>query len=265
MPEGDTIHRSAIALDRALAGAVVVRVGGSAAGPRLRELCGRAIANVEARGKHLLVLMQDGAALRTHMRMSGSWHLYRPGERWQRPEHRARLVLETASAIAVCFDVPDLELIDARDLAGHPKLSTLGPDVLAADFSADRALERWRALGDREIGEALLDQGAVSGIGNIYKSESLFRARVHPFDPVSALSDEVLVSLAKAARRALGERVPRTERAVRAAPHAVYERRGLPCPRCGAPIERAWQGRPRRSTYFCPACQPRRSGGPAER
>jgi endonuclease VIII len=238
-----------------LAGRTLLRVQGVRATPALRRLAGLCVTGVEAVGKHLLVRLSDGSVIRSHMRMSGSWHLYRPGERWQRGEHRARLVLETAEAVAVCFDAPTIELIASGAFADHPVLSSLGPDVLADDFSIAEAVRRWRALGDLAVGEALLDQSAVSGIGNIYKSESLHRARIHPFDPVSGLSDRALEVLAKAARRLLVERAPKTRAPPRASPHAVYDRKGLPCPRCGTPIERRPQGRPRRSTYFCAKCQ----------
>ena len=148
---------------------------------------------VEALGKNLLIRFDNGLELRTHLRMNGSWHRYRPGERWRRPPARARLVLEVPGAVAVCFDAPVVELFETRAEALHPALRRLGPDLLGPGFAAGGATEAVRRLRDparagRAIGEALLDQRALAGIGNVYKSEVLFIERVDPWAAVGGLS-----------------------------------------------------------------------------
>src|SRR5262249_24123256 len=141
--------------------------------------------------------------LRTHMRMKGSWHVYRPGERWQRPKGAMRVVVETADFQAVAFDVPVAEFQRARELARDPAVAGLGPDLLDAGFDEAEAVARLRARGEMGIGDALLDQRALAGIGNIFKSEVCFAERVHPFTPVAALDDEVIRRLVRTARRFL--------------------------------------------------------------
>ena len=196
------------------------------------------------------------------MRMTGSWHLYRPGEPWLKPEHRARIVLETDEYVAVCFNAPVVELIAPGRERRHPSLSRLGPDVLAPAFDLAEAVRRLRERDEREIGEALLLQSAVAGIGNIYKSETLFVCRLDPFTPVAALSDEQLARVLLVARRLMSENLgpgPRTtRRALTGGRSWVYGRAGLPCLGCGATVRRRAQGAQRRTTYWCPECQRRR-------
>src|SRR5688572_6029590 len=183
MPEGDSIFRAARTLHRALAGRSVTAF--TSVFPRLTRidddaaLEGRVIERVESRGKHLLIWFGPNLVLRTHMRMNGSWHIYRPGERWQRPRHDMRIVIETAEIHAVAFNVPVAEFETAASLARE--IHDLGPDPLSRDFDAAAAVERIAARGDVEIADALLNQTAIAGIGNIYKSELLFMAGVHPF------------------------------------------------------------------------------------
>jgi endonuclease-8 len=202
---------------------------------------------VEARGKHLLMRFERGAVLHTHMGMTGSWHLYREGSRWRRPAHRARAVVTAEGVVAVCFDAPTVELVSP---AQEPPLAALGPDVIAADFDLAEARRRLRSAPEREIGVALLDQGAVASIGNIHKSEALFACGVSPFARVADLDDAILGRLLRTAARRMRESVLR-----RAPSRSVYGRAARPCRRCGTQIERAPQGRPGRSTYFCPQCQ----------
>ncbi len=256
MPEGDTILRAARTLSRALEGRAVLRFR-SAAGAA--DLAGRTVARVEARGKHLLIHFDDGRVLHTHMRMSGSWHIYRPGECWRKPERFARAVLETDAFVAVCFSAPVVELLSAADLARHPSLARLGPDLLRPDFETGAAASRLRGRGSATIGEALLDQGSVAGIGNIYKSETLFVCRVNPFLPVERVSPADLDRLLAAARRLMSASVEGTSRRTRgrlAGPrYWVYRRSGQPCLACGATIRMRRQGDAGRSTYWCPECQ----------
>jgi endonuclease-8 len=260
MPEGDTLWRAARTLNQALAGQVVTgfraRDPAVAAAARRLRVLGDTVARVEAQGKHLLVRFARGATLHTHLGMRGSWHVYRPGSRWRRPEHEARAVVETPRAVAICFAAPTVEVLSARSGAEHPRLRALGPDVVSPDFAAAPAVARLRARASLEIADALLDQTALSGIGNIYKSETLFLCGVDPFAPVAALDDATLDRLARTAERLM-------KRAVAApAPRArtwVYERAGRPCRRCGTVLLMRRHGLWSRSTYWCPRCQPRQA------
>lgn len=257
MPEGDTIHRAARTLDKAIAGRVVT----AASSPRpdlagVGELPGRAIVRVEARGKHLLVRFDDGSSLHTHMGMEGSWHVYRPGERWWHGEHRAVVVLETEAWVAVCFDAPLAELCGP---GVEPLLvRNLGPDLLVPEVDLDEAVARLSAIGDRPIGEAIMRQDRVAGIGNVLKSEVLFLTRVSPFTPVGELDSATLARVLREARRWMvrsvrsGRRITRQRAGSRV---WVYDRSGEPCFECGATIRMRRQGASARSTYFCPTCQ----------
>ncbi len=159
------------------------------------RVVGSRIERVDAQGKHLLVGFDVGLTLHTHLRMNGSWHRYRPGEPWRRSPARAVCVLEVPDAVAVCFDAPVVELLDTRALAIHPVLATLGPDLLAPTPDVDTAVSRLGASGRRDtpVGEALLDQRALAGLGNVYRSELLWEARLSPFVPVEAVSEETLL------------------------------------------------------------------------
>jgi endonuclease VIII len=274
MPEGDTLHRTADGLRPYLVGRPVTsaRSGGSGATPQAGRLVGSTVTEVEAVGKNLLIRFDNGLELRTHLRMNGSWHRYRPGERWRRPPARARLVLEVPGAVAVCFDAPVVELFETRAETLHPALARLGPDLLAVDFAsaggAAEALRRLRhpARADRAIAEALLDQRALAGIGNVYKCEVLFIERVDPWARVNELDDATLARLIATARRLLRANADRgrgPERvttggdpAAAGQPLWVYGRAGRPCRRCGTLIQRRRQGTELpRFTYWCPRCQ----------
>jgi endonuclease-8 len=271
VPEGDTLHRTAAGLRPYLVGRPVsaVRAQGPGAVPQVGRVVGATITAVEALGKNLLLRFDNGLELRTHLRMNGSWHRYRPGERWRRPPARARLVLEVPGAVAVCFDAPVVELFEQRAESLHPSLGRLGPDLLGPGFDADEAVRRLRdpARAAMSIAEALLDQRALAGIGNVYKNEILFIERVSPFVTVAALDDSTLARLIVTARRLMLANVaPRrgperttTDGARSAAgePLWVYGRQGRPCRRCGTAIRVTRQGTDLpRSTYWCPRCQP---------
>src|SRR5512138_953939 len=184
MPEGDTILRAARALDRRLAGKTIESFESPVRGLARARLAGRRVDGVEARGKNLLIRFDDGSALLSHMRMTGSWHLYRRGERWRKPARLARAVLTTGDSVAVCFNTPVVELLASREIGRHERLARLGPDVLAPAFDTDDAVRRLESLADRPIGETLIDQSAIAGIGNIWKSETLFLCGADPFAPV---------------------------------------------------------------------------------
>ena len=274
MPEGDTIFRAARTLHRALGGKPVVRF--ESVFPHLTRvhedtpLTGRIVDAVRAAGKHVLMQFSGDLLLRTHMRMNGSWHIYRPGEPWQRPRRSMRIVVGTADFEAVGFDIPVAEMIRAKDLRRHDELRKLGPDLLGDAFDSEEAARRIRARGSSEIADVLLNQRVLAGIGNVYKSEVLFSCGVSPFAPVASLSDEQVAGLVATARRFLLANVTdnlaamttytgfrRTTR--RADPKErlwVYGRAGDPCRRCGTPIRIRAQGRDARLTYWCEACQP---------
>ncbi len=203
-------------------------------------------------------------ALRTHMRMHGSWHIYRPGERWQRPPRDMRIVVGTADFVAVGFNVPDAEFERGTDVGAHDKIAALGPDLLAPDFDAVEAVGRLQARGAMTIAEALLDQRALAGIGNVFKSEVLFEGGVEPFAMVGTIAEDRLAALVAIARRQLAANVAPSQgghgrrTTGRLAPSEglwVYGRGGRPCRRCGTPISFARQGFGARPTYWCPRCQ----------
>jgi endonuclease VIII len=258
VPEGDTLHRTAAGLAPHLVGRPVTAARAVSGGAQIGRVVGATVESVEAVGKNLLIRFDNGLELRTHLRMNGSWHRYRPGERWRRPPSRARLVLEVPGAVAVCFDAPVVELFETRAAAIHPTLRALGPDLLDADWGQDDAAEARRRLraaarADRTISEALLDQRAIAGIGNIWRNETLFAERIDPFAVVRDVDDATLDRLVETARRLL-----RTSAGVAPgrAPTRVYRRAGRPCPRCGTLIRAApIRSDVPRTTYWCPSCQ----------
>jgi len=289
MPEGDTIFRAARTLHRALAGQAVVRFESVLpALTRVHEdtpLTGRIVEEVRAAGKHVLMrfapLRQapDAASpstgelvLRTHMRMNGSWHIYRPGEPWQRPRRDMRIVVATDRFEAVGFNIPVAEFLSSRSMARQEDLRLMGPDLLGQAFDEEEAIRRLRARGRSEIADAVLNQRVVAGIGNVYKSEVLFLTGVNPFTAVAGLSDETLHAILSTARLQLRANVIDPTAAIvtyrgyrrttrRADPSErlyVYGRGRKPCRKCGTPIQVKAQGRDARLTYWCPVCQPGR-------
>ena len=248
MPEGDTIWRTAAGVRERVGGRAV-----TAAWPaRYEALAGRTLEAVEPVGKHLLMRFSGGWTLHSHMRMTGSWHLYRPGERWRRPRHLARVALTFGEWEAVCFAAPVVELVrDARAPVRH-----LGPDVLADEFPIDHVVARARSVGPVALGELLLDQRVCSGIGNVYKCETLWQLRLDPWRSSEELADEELAGLFRAARGYLRENVGRAgPRVFGGRPGAVHGRGGRPCRRCGAQVQARPQGADVRITYWCPGCQ----------
>jgi endonuclease-8 len=203
MPEGDTLHRIAQNLAPTLEGQTVLALELPRSEQRTEHLVGRRITRVEARGKNLLIFFDEGSVLHTHLRMNGIWHLYRAGEPWRRSPSTTVVALAVAGYLAVCFRAPVVRLLRARDLAGDPTLGHIGPDLLGQEFDADEALRRLRALDDEPLGVAVMDQQAIAGIGNVYKSELLFLTRLDPFAPVRAFSDEELTHLIDLSRRVM--------------------------------------------------------------
>ena len=280
MPEGDTIFRTARALGRALAGKPITVFRSTY--PLLTRfnddtpLAGQLVERVEARGKWLLIHFSSGAALATHMLMSGSWHIYRHGERWQQPRVNMRIVIENSNYIAVGFRVPVAEMRTAESLARDARIPAPEIDVLSPEFNASEAARRVEAHGHEEIADVLLHQEVLAGVGNVFKSEVCFVAGVHPFCKVSALAREQIQALIAAAQRLLAANIledsgdtivtygGRKRRTTRASdPTAglwVYGRAAEPCRRCGSPIRRRIQGPDARVTFWCPQCQPMPDG-----
>ncbi|MDZ4805791.1 MAG: DNA-formamidopyrimidine glycosylase family protein [Candidatus Eisenbacteria bacterium] len=258
MPEGDTIHRVAATLQRVLSGKVITSARTLVPGLDAESLVGHAVDAVEALGKHLIIRFDDGRALRTHMRMTGSWHVYRPGEEWGKPERLARLVLEVDGWVLPCFNAPEIELL-TRGAGRSERLTALGPDIVAETFDETAAIERLRDRGDMPVGEALLAQRIISGIGNIYKSETLFLCGISPFRLVRDLPDDTLRDLVQTARRLMRSNLETSTRTTRqsldGARYWVYRRSGAPCRRCGTLVEMRRQGLGGRSSYWCPGCQ----------
>lgn len=258
MPEGDTIHRTAATLHRALGGRIVSAVDGhaEAADPSLVDL---RVEDVVARGKHLLIRFDDGRALHTHCGMTGSWHVYRPGERWRKPPRRATVVLHTSEWVAVCFSAPVARLVDAAIDVRRLVPGGLGPDLTDGDADLEEATRRLTASPAIPLGVALLQQSRVAGIGNVYKSEVLFLRGLDPFATTETLDAAATRALVETAARLLQANLRGTARVTRIdAPGErlwVYGRSGRPCHRCQTLIAMRRQGLHGRSTYYCPTCQ----------
>lgn len=268
MPEGDTIHRAAARLRPALQGRALVRFEAPRlAGPRPRP--GETVEVVEAVGKHLLVRFSGGLTLETHMRMTGSWHLYRTGERWRKPAHLLRCLVEVPGHVAVCFSAPVVRTFptSATGTAADP-LAHLGPDLAAplpdgVDAPGPgviaECVRRMAAVSgpDRAIGDVLLDQRVGNGIGNVYRSEVCWTCRVSPFRPLRDVDDATRVALVATAGRLLRANLGRADRTTVPGGLAAYGRRGRPCRRCGTHIRSGTGTEGGRVVYWCPTCQPR--------
>jgi len=257
MPEGDTIHHAAHRIAPILTGVVPDAI--QTPHPRFgrdrwpERLAGRAVTSVDARGKHLFLRFEGDLVLHSHLRMTGAWGTYGPGRRWGRPAWRAWLVLRARDHEVVQFDGPLLELVTAQRLRLDPRLHALGPDVVAAEFDEDEAVRRLRhADPTRGIGDALLDQRVVAGIGNLWKCEGCWDAAIDPWRPAGRVADDEVRAILCAIR-------PRMRASAAGGMHTrerhVYGREGEPCRRCGAPILRRGQGDDHRPTFWCAQCQ----------
>ncbi|THA85120.1 DNA-formamidopyrimidine glycosylase family protein [Streptomyces sp. A0592] len=260
MPEGDSIRRAATRLHTALAGRELTRSDLRVPRFATADLTGRLTLDVTPRGKHLLHRVEGGLTLHSHLRMDGAWHVFAVGQRWRGgPDHEIRAVLGTADRTAVGYRLPVLELIRTAEedrIVGH-----LGPDVLGPDWDPDRAAANLLAAPERPLGEALLDQRNLAGIGNVYKSELCFLAQVTPWTPVGELPEAKLPRLAAAAHRLLsaniGDRPGHRNTTGIHRPGQelfVYGRADRPCLRCGTHVRKASEDD--RPTYWCPHCQP---------
>lgn len=275
MPEGDTIYRTARTLGKALGGKPVTAFRSTY--PNLTRvhddtpLTGQFVASVESRGKWLLIHFSGGATLATHMLMNGSWHIYRHGERWQRPSYDMRIVIENSEYIAVGFKVPVAEMHTAQSLARHAKIPTAEKDLLKDAFDAAGVKERMLTRGDEAIADVLLRQDVMAGVGNEFKSEICFVAGVHPYCKVSEMEQEKLEAVIATAKKLVSANVlwdspdtmvtygglhRRTTNATDPGARVwVYGRAGEPCRRCGELVRRRIQGPDARVTFWCPRCQ----------
>ncbi len=256
MPEGDTIHRTAARLRPALIGHRLEKFEA----PRLvglRPRVGSVIEAVEATGKHLEITFDDGIVLHTHMRMSGSWHLYRLGETWRKRLQSARVVLQVDGWLAVCFNAPLVEVFRVEDRRRHPGLGSLGPDLCRRGVDLEACVRRMPQYcdGHDEIGDVLLDQRICCGVGNVYKSEVLWACRIDPRSQLRALAPRACLVVVQTAADLLQANLGGGERATVMGGLAVYGRAGKPCLRCHTPVEVMRQGVNARVTYWCPGCQ----------
>jgi endonuclease-8 len=249
-------------MHKALAGRVLTATDFRVPQHATADLSGQTVTEVVPRGKHMLTRTDAGVTLHTHFKMEGTWHLYKPGTRWRGgPGHEIRAVLQNAEWSAVGYRLGIVELLPTVD--EHLAVGHLGPDLLGPDWDLEEALARINAKPDRTIGEALLDQRNLAGIGNIYKNETLFLKGLHPWTPVNQVKDLAsVVTLAQKllklnsehwAQSTTGNTAPGERR-------WVISRGGQPCRRCGTRIATGMQGDPavERFTYWCPSCQPDR-------
>jgi endonuclease VIII len=257
MPEGDTIHHAANRMRPLLAGRVPEAL--ETPHPRFardrwpERLAGRGVEGVDALGKHLLVRFEGDLVIHSHLRMTGAWGVYPAGRRWRRSPRRAWLVIRAGGHAVVQFDGPVLELMTAARARADQRLAGLGPDILAPDFDERRFLTALRADDPtRGIGDALIDQRTLAGIGNLWKCEGCFAATVDPWRAVGEVSDAEALRVV----RGLRPRMLESARDGNQTRHRrIYRRAGTPCPRCGATVLSRGQGEDNRTTYWCPGCQ----------
>ena len=265
MPEGDTLYRIANRLRPILTGEQIIDA--SANPPRSGamvdaiSLIDKKVETVEAVGKHLLITFDDERVLHSHLGMTGSWHIYKPDQPWLKPARRAGIVLTTNEHISVNFSPKFLELVTERAILRDAYLLRLGPDLIRATTDVARVLPRIRAHNRAPIGEAVMNQTLVAGIGNIYKSESLFLAKIDPWTLVGELGDQQLLDYFTLTQELMRKNRHGGERTTRFAGDGsllwVYGRRGQPCLVCGDVIQIRRQGDQGRTTYWCPQCQAR--------
>ncbi|GAA2610017.1 MULTISPECIES: Fpg/Nei family DNA glycosylase [Streptomyces] len=269
MPEGDTVWQTAKRLHGALAGKVLTRSDLRVPRFATADLTGRTVLDVAPRGKHLLTRVEGGLTLHSHLRMDGSWKVYANGRRWSGgPGHQIRAILANADSTAVGYRLPVLELLRTTD--EHRAVGHLGPDLLGPDWDPDLALVHVLQDPARPLGEALLDQRNLAGIGNVYKSELCFLLGVTPWLPVGDLPAERAAKLPALAKKLLEtnrDRPVRSTTGRRGQDLFVYGRAPRPCLRCRTSVRVADQGdgSRERPTYWCPTCQPGPAPAPARR
>jgi endonuclease-8 len=260
MPEGDVVWRTARQLDAALSGRVLERSDFRVPRFATTDLTGRAVTGTVSRGKHLLTRVDGGITIHTHLRMDGSWRI-RPASGYAPRDHRIRLVLANRERQALGYQLGIVEVVRTEheaSVVGH-----LGPDLLGPDWDPAEAVRRLSADPARPVGEALLDQRNLAGIGTLYRAEALFLRGVSPWRPVADLDAGALTELVTVAQRLLDankERIGQVTTGNRARSREtwVYNRAGQPCRRCGGPVSKASQGAApeERNVFWCPRCQP---------
>lgn len=250
MPEGDTIFRTAVKLREWLEGREVTSAKAVTRKAPLTRVIGTTIDTVESQAKHLLIRFSNSLTLHTHMGMNGVWHTYTTEQRWRKPQWQMRVVVECGDHVAVCFNAPTVELISSRNETTHAQLQSLGPDILVDGFDQEQ-VETALAKSPRAIGELLLDQHIVSGIGNIFRCEALFATKLNPWTSANALQREELSDVISSARRLMLQSLHQSRRA----PARVYGRAKRPCFVCGSAIEIGHLGNPTRRVFWCPKCQ----------
>lgn len=258
MPEGDTVYREAKHLDEALAGTVLTRCDIRVPAFATVDFTGETVEHVLSRGKHLLMHVRE-YTIHSHLKMEGSWHLYRHGSKWKRPEWQARAILANEDWVAVGFELGTVEIV--RRVEEDGVVGYLGPDLLGSDWDATTAIANIAADPERPIGLALLDQRNLAGLGNVYRNELCYLRGVLPTRPVAEVNDlPRMVDLSKRLIEANKDRLERTTTGnLRNGQTAwVYRREGRPCLRCGTTIQRGQLGDDElqlRDTYWCPHCQ----------
>jgi len=259
MPEGDTIHGAADRLDEALRGEEVMAARGSHRAIREfgRRIAGTTVTEATAHGKHLLINFSNGWTLRTHLQMTGAWHIYKTGERWRKSPGKARVILETETQVAVCFAAPTVQLAPRHIVA--QRIDNLGPDLMGDLDFASLANQLRDDHPDRPACDVIVDQSAVAGLGNVYKSELLFEFGIHPDTSMTDVDGAALADLLTRGHVMLNANrgTSRTTTGSRAPGQAswVYGRSGKPCRRCSATIEYGVRGPLARDTFWCPKCQ----------
>ncbi|MFY9256663.1 MAG: DNA-formamidopyrimidine glycosylase family protein [Fuerstiella sp.] len=259
MPEGDTIFRAAMSLRKVLQGQIIQQASGHFELKNLESIVGCKVLGIESRGKHLIVHFSDQRALHSHLGMTGSWHIYRKQDVWQKPKIQATAILQTADWVVVCFSPTTIRLLTERQLLRDPYLQKLGPDLLGPPITDDVFLKRIRSQNEVAIGEAMMNQTVVAGIGNVYKSEILFLQQIHPLIKVGELNDRQLLDVRDLAVKFMKLNLTNGSRQTRFRSDSqklwVYGRKGDACLKCSEAILMLRQGDLARSTYFCPACQ----------
>lgn len=258
MPEGDTVYRSARALNDALAGQVLDRCDIRVPAFATVDLTGERVESVVSVGKHLLHRIGE-FTIHSHLKMEGSWDIYRAGARWRSPAWQARAILGVPGVVAVGFRLGELEVVPRE--REHEVVGYLGPDILGADWNPETAVANLQRDPNREIGLALLDQRVIAGLGNVYRNELCFLRGVLPTRPVAAVPD--LPGLVALAERLIVTNRDRVERVTtgdlrRGRRTWVHGRERQPCLRCGTSIRQGLLGDTQlteRQTFFCPVCQ----------
>ena len=254
MAEGDTVLRMARRIEGAFGDGAVLAAEApnpmNPIGPRVEELVGRRLERAETRGKHLILHLGDDLALHAHMGMNGGWYAYRPGQRWKRPRRSAWLVLDLGDITIVQFGGTMMRLVRPAELRRDSRLALLGPDILAGPEALEAGTTNLLGARELEIGEALLNQRLIAGIGNIFKSESCFEVGLDPWRRVDTIEPEVMARLVETAARQMERGVETGRR-----PGRIYRKSGKPCLRCGELVRSRGQGVDNRTTYWCPGCQ----------